>query len=425
MTTNSLPSRWLAAAAIVSLQLTAWPSQKGAGHDDTPEAEDITTDAPFELVELETPAGPGSFLPNLVLGADSVPYLSWAEHGAGDSASLRMTHFDGAKWAPPKSIVEAENLLLNWADFPSLCVSPEGVLIAQWLETDEAQHAYFAKFSISKDRGTSWSEPKRLHDDDSPTEHGFVSIAAWDESRFVAIWLDGRGMVDVPEDQREMRLYSRSISIDGRLGPESIVDPRVCDCCQTHLIRTAQDRLVAAYRDRDEKEVRDISIASFDGESWSAPSTVHDDGWMMPGCPVNGPALAVHGTSLNALWFTGAGEGGGQVLFAKRRSSATSFGFPTRIDGGSTMGRVDLVAGPHSLFASWLEHEEGSQANWKLQRIGEMGPVGEAMDIGRVSSNRGSGFMRLAPIADGCLMAWTSASTPMTIRSSLLRRVPE
>ena len=62
---------------------------------------------------------------------------------------------------------------------------------------------------------------------------------------------------------------------------------------------------VAVYRDRSSKEIRDIGAVVFNAKgNASAPKRVHADNWTMPGCPVNGPALAARGERFLVAWPT-------------------------------------------------------------------------------------------------------------------------
>ena len=81
-----------------------------------------------------------------------------------------------------------------------------------------------------------------------------------------------------------------------------------------------------AYRDRGEAEERDIAVVRLRDGVWSAPATVHADGWKIDACPVNGPAIAAQGSEVLVGWYTEAGgvpsvriarSGDGGVLFAK------------------------------------------------------------------------------------------------------------
>lgn len=371
--------------------------------------------------ELDSPAGPRSELPNLIRGADGKAYLSWVERSARSAGVLKFSVLGEEGWSAAREIVRGEDLFLNWADFPSICALESGVLLAHWLRHGESSRGYDAEFSISNDGGVSWSEPRRLHDDESAEEHGFVSIAALDAQHFGAIWLDGRSMVDKPLEEREMALYFRSISAEGELGAERVLDARVCSCCQTSLLGLEGGGLIGVYRDRDSREVRDIACVRFDGESWSAPELVHADGWVIPGCPVNGPQLARVAGKSAAAWFTGVGEGGGSVLLAFEEQAEPGFREPLDVDDGVPVGRVDLVVlDADSVLVSWMEHtEEGAQ--WRVRQVRGDGRMASSVTVAETSSERECGFLRMVSCDDGVVAAWTLCDSERSIVTARIR----
>src|SRR5688500_16481070 len=114
------------------------------------------------------------------------------------------------------------------------------------------------------------------------------------------IWLDGRAMAGHAGHGAgggPMTRRSAMMSAQGVTGAETVVDHRVCDCCQTAAATTERSVLVA-YRDRSEKEIRDIYVSRFENGKWSAGVPVHADNWEINGCPVNGPAIAASGQAV-------------------------------------------------------------------------------------------------------------------------------
>ena len=130
-------------------------------------------------------------------------------------------------------------------------------------------------------------------------------------------------------------------------------------------------------RDRSAEEIRDIYYVRLDrdgaGSQWTAPAPVHEDGWVMPGCPVNGPRLAVNDDAVVVAWYTGAGGGAGRVLASFLEGDA--FGEPIQVDEGAPIGRVDVVAtGADQLLVAWLEHA-GKSAQWRARYARRRGEV--------------------------------------------------
>ena len=85
------------------------------------------------------------------------------------------------------------------------------------------------------------------------------------------------------------------------------IDARVCDCCGTAAVALADGGLLV-YRDRSVGDVRDIAIVRIRDGGFEPPRIVHADGWVIRGCPVNGPALAMRDDRVAVLWFTAAGD---------------------------------------------------------------------------------------------------------------------
>ncbi len=375
----------------------------------------------FRLESMESPAGPNSSLPNLVKGADGETYLSWVERQADKDPVLRISRLGAKSWGTPMDVVRAKNLMLNWADFPSVQTTASGVIIASWLRQGSWMHGYNAEFRISTDRGKSWGAIQRLHSDDSPGEHGFVSIAPIDKNTFGAIWLDGRAMGEPGDPKSAMRLYFRTISKSGEMGEEVLLDDRVCSCCQTSLVALPQGGLMAAYRDRSGEEVRDISVLHFDGKNWAKPKPAHADGWKISGCPVNGPRLGVGHSLRGITWFTGAGEGEPKA-YAKVGGRDFDELHPISIADEKTDGRVDVVPGINdSILVAWMEIVAEGQMEWRLRRISKAGHKGDSIVIAKVPGQRSAGFLRMAPTGRGAVLAWTTGGPDQKVQTAVLK----
>lgn len=378
------------------------------------------------LQRIETPAGGASQSPSLATQTGAGSVLSWLERGPmHETATLRLARWEATGWGPATTVASGDDWFVNWADVPEVALSADGTLVASWLvKSGAATYAYDALVAASSDGGASWSEPVRLHEDRSAAEHGFVSIVPLEERRFVAVWLDGRAQAAGGNEGGEhghggaTALFARTLTLEPAkdalaLGPEQLVDERVCDCCPTSLAGSATDGVVCLYRDRSSDEVRDIGFAFLGEEGWSAPGLVHADGWRIDGCPVNGPRIVQDGGRLAAVWFTGAGAGGGQVRAAL--SGRAGFEPPLAVDDGSPEGRVDACfLADGTLLVVWLEHEPGG-ASWRLRRLHRDGGrlVREAsLVVAEVSGSRASGRARLAPTADGqgALLVWTEGT---------------
>jgi hypothetical protein len=118
--------------------------------------------------------------------------MSWLEQRRDGGHRLRMAWLYGTQWSKITTIAEGDSFFANWADFPSVRPLDDRRLIAHWLwQVSGENYAYHVRVSRSEDGGRTWGAPTRLHRDNSPTEHGFVSLVARGGVG-MAVWLDGR-----------------------------------------------------------------------------------------------------------------------------------------------------------------------------------------------------------------------------------------
>jgi hypothetical protein len=235
-----------------------------------------------------------------------------------------------------------------------------------------------------------------LNDDATDTEHGFVSYAV--ESDGVrAFWLDGRRT----SDGGAMTL--RTALIGAEVGFSEELDERVCDCCSTGAAMTASGPAVV-YRDRNADEVRDIVIIGRQGEGWSPARAVAVDDWRIPGCPVNGPEIAVAGERAAVAWFTAtADEPATKVAFSA--DAGLTFREPVVVDRQGSLGRVDVVLEDGDALVSWLA-DAGETAEIRLRRVSADGRMGPAVGVVKTAASRASGFPRLLHLGDRLYLGW-------------------
>lgn len=375
--------------------------------------------------ELASPAGPGSGEPNLTVAPDGRVLLSWIENAGDKRHRLRYAaRTKGKAWSEPLTIAEGAGWFVNWADFPSVAALPDGTLFAHWLaRSGPGTYAYDVRVSTSRDGGSTWSSPVTPHRDGTQTEHGFVSMAPWSPREMGILWLDGRKTAGGAHAghgaaQTEMSLMHTTLDGDGRLGVETALDGRVCDCCQTDAAQ-AEGATVVVYRDRSEKEVRDTSVVRFAEGRWSAPRPLAQDGWAINGCPVNGPALAAAGAKVTVAWFTAAAEKP-RVKMVFSSDAGATFGSPIVVDDGRPLGRVDVVLLTNgAALVTWLEQAEKGTV-LRVRRVAADGEHAEAVTVADSSAARSSGFPRMVHADDEVTIAWRDAADPPKVRTAVL-----
>jgi len=372
-----------------------------------------------EFAPVSLPAGAGSRYPHLS-GLQGDPVIaSWLEPAGADAYELRFATWIGGAWSAPQVAARGTGWFVNWADFPSVVPVSAGFWGAHWLQQASAGgYAYDIRTSTSVDGGATWSAADSPHDDGTPTEHGFVTLLGLG-GKLHAVWLDGRRSSGEHEHGSEtgaMTLRHAILGRDGhRAGSDVEVDQRVCDCCQTDAAAT-DEGMVVVYRDRDAGEIRDIALVRLDDAGWSEPIHVHDDGWRIDACPVNGPAIDASGQHIVVAWFTVPDTPRVRVAFSS--DGGRRFSAPVEVDQGRVAGRVDVVLLDDELaVVSWLA--EGAQgAEIRARTFTPDGPAGAAIVVARSSVGRSSGFPQMLRVGGGLLFAWTESGDAGRVRTA-------
>lgn len=366
--------------------------------------------------------------PNLSLDGNTM-LLSWLEpphprvKPQEGNYALRFSRLVNGRWSEPVTIAAGSDFFANWADFPSVTAGAGGRMVAHWAAKSGADtYAYDVRLARSDDGGRTWRPMGSAHDDRTPTEHGFVS-AVPERDRIRIFWLDGRETAARPggHDGHSAggAMTLRSALVGDRIEKSDLLDPRVCDCCQTAAAMTSRGPIVA-YRDRSEDEIRDVAVVRREAGRWTAPKPVREDGWEIAGCPVNGPAVAAAGDRVAVAWYTQAANRP-RVQVAFSNDAGTSFGAPATIDASGPLGRVDVVLDDNGdALVSWVAAREKSAAI-RVVRVTPGGKVGSPVTVAPTETSRASGFPRLERAAGTLVVAWVEPAEPFRIRAATLR----
>ncbi len=361
-----------------------------------------------QVKQLDSPADTASAEPYLFTDKNGLVYLSWIER-IGKESFLKFSTLHDSSWSAPIVIASGSNWFVNWADYPLLVADGNNNLVAHYLEkSGKGTYAYDVKWVASSDQGKTWTAPKILHDDGKQAEHGFVSMINKGDDFFVS-WLDGRnaamedgGGHDAHEGHGgAMTIRAASINKQGEKIEEWELDNRVCDCCQTSAVLTTNGPVVI-YRDRDENEIRDMSIVRFVNGKWTAPKTIYTDNWKIAGCPVNGPRASAKGNTLAVAWFS-APEKNSKVNLVFSENGGETFYEPIRIDEGKGIGRVDVeMLDEKSAMVSWMEN-----GHIKAQKVYKDGKKEPSIIIATSSEERSGGFPQMTLSGANLIFAWT------------------
>jgi len=362
--------------------------------------------------------------PSVVLERNHGFVVTWQSTEQG-VASLKWIAFDfDGKRTDAGVIARGKNWFVNWADIPALAVLDNGDWVAFWLEKNDPLQleGYDIRVVRSTDRGKTWSRPVTPHRDGTLTQHGFVSMVAAGDDRVLIAWLDGRRAAELQNhsaaheahnhDSAPMTLRSAVIDRADKILSEYQVDEQTCSCCQTDMVRWGELPALV-YRDRTDREIRDIAISAYSTTGWTSPVRVHDDQWEIEGCPVNGPAIAVNGRFGMVFWPTVVDEKITlRYVLTDSPSALMSKPRMRQLDlPNLPSGRVDVVAWRQGFLLTWISRARDRPAveTAFVSTTGEVrysGPLAEPALRGRAT-----GFPRVASDGNRGLVVWPEANS--------------
>jgi len=372
------------------------------------------------IQSLNEPAGSNSSLPQLT-ASDRGVIVSWIER-AGATAHLKFAERTSSGWSEPTPVASGGNWFLSYADPPTVLRRPDGTLVASWLiSTNPDYEGNDLQVSYSQDNGTTWARPFVPHHDGTEQQHAFPSFFELPGNGFGVSWLDGRDTQpsEANPNGGPMALRYATYDAQWQRTAEGLVDGQACECCSTMAAVTSEGVLIA-FRDRSDREIRDIAVSRFENGKWTDAMSVHNDNWETYGCPVNGPALSASGRQAAVAWFTAKNDEG-QAYAALSNDAGRTWGAPVRIDDGVSLGRVDVeVLDDGSAVATWVEYADG-RSQLRMRRIEASGARSDALSVAAsIEGGSASGFPRFARHGDELVFAWTASAVKSDSSEPLL-----
>ena len=348
---------------------------------------------------------------SFLLSTDKDLFISWTEQVL-DSNFLYVTKLEGDSWSNKKLITKGTDWFVNWADFPSISYNnlSNSIFSFHLQKSSEETFSYDVNYHINSKE--TWKDMNKIHDDNTFSEHGFVSSIPYKDG-FMVSWLDGRntyGVGDHGHAKGAMTIRSAVLDSNGNIVSQNVIDEMVCECCQTSMAISG-DIPIVVYRDRSEGEIRDIYYSRYIDSNWTEPHPIHNDGWQINGCPVNGPNVDSYGDNVVVSWFS-ASNGRPKVNLKFSTDNGRTFGDKILIDevDNSPLGRVDIeLISETEAIISWLSTVDG-KGKLLIRKIKTNGEIGLIKVVDEISTERSTGFPQIEKFNDDVYISWTDNS---------------
>lgn len=361
--------------------------------------ETVIQEIPFQF-------GVNNAEPNLV-ARDGMLTLSWVTSVRGKEATLQFSQLKEGTWEAPKKVASGDDWFVNWADFPANAVNGDLILTSYLKKSATGTYTYDVVLNLQKLSGEIVKENFLLNTDGMHAEHGFVSMIPNLDGGFFVTWLDGRNTVkkDTEGHHSPMTIRVAEVSKEGVISNEKELDSSTCDCCQTSITMTESGPVIV-YRDRSKKEIRDIYITRRIAGIWTEPTPVFNDGWKIPGCPVNGPKIVSSKKNISVAWFTAANDTP-KVNLSFSLNGGAHFETPIQINDAAAIGRVDvLFLNPKEVLVSYMEKDEKGTF-LKCKKVALDGTISDAFVISEIGGSRSTGVPQLEIFENEVYAVWT------------------
>lgn len=276
------------------------------------------------------------------------PVLSWVRRVNRKSSVFcyAVSKDQGKTFGKIIVIPQSDNIYAHAENLPKVIFKPSGEIIAVWGAKNpnpENKYSGLIYYSQSFDDGKTWTEAKKLVNDKNGNDQRYSDVTLLKNGEVGILWLDDRKTID----KEGSAVYFASTSGTDGFKNERLISEPSCQCCRTSLFADSKGNIHALYRGIINDSIRDmIHIVSTDGgKTFTAPKKIHDDNWVLRGCPHTGPAMTENNSGIHFAWFTGA------------RSSGCFY--TSTADNGKSYNKRDSVTvqGSHPQLASFPSGE--------------------------------------------------------------------
>lgn len=354
---------------------------------------------------------------------------------------VAVSRDSGATFGAPVQVNAADGEARLGGEFPPRVVlmprdRAEPEIVVLW--TARAGHVDI-KAARSSDGGRTFGTPAVLQTAGAAGDRGWPALAVDSvDGGIHAVWLDHRGLAaatgstahahgDQATDNdgvamaQKSGLYYASLR-DGSPSSEQEVTSGVCYCCKTALAAGPDGALYAAWRHVYPGNLRDIAFAMSpgNGQPFSPPIRVSEDGWEINGCPDDGPAMSVDAAgTVHIVWPTVIEENGPQgALFYASSRRGGPFSPRVRVPtlGGVKPAHPQIATDDEGrILVAWDEQVSGRRIAAARQLLIEDGQAPSFGEVVPLSSNSPGVYPVLASTGEGFIAAWTAPLDPSRI----------
>ena len=242
---------------------------------------------------------PAAASPSLAVAADGTAFAVFA---VDDEIQGVLSTDGGGRFSAPFRVGSAGRLESGLARGPRAAAMPDRLVVAAICgETLRGQDGNLLAWR-SDDRGRSWKGPVRVNDVVNSAREGLFALAASPEGALVAVWLDLR--------HEQTQLWGAWSDDGGKTWGANIPlyaspDGSICECCAPSVTfdPTAPGEAVVLWRNSlgGNRDMYALVVKRGETPSASKARPLDTHHWALQACPMAGGGVAV---SSQGTWLT-------------------------------------------------------------------------------------------------------------------------
>ena len=289
----------------------------------TPSSQRAVLVKPYDAI-IDFPAATSMAL---TTAGDSVYMILGREHSLYVSRSTD----GGETFSDPVSATGGHEVHILRVERPAISANDKGQVAVAWLELDFEAGNNKVWYALSNDSGQTFGSAQ-LVGEDPPGESAMVQLLLDSAGNPMLTWLSGNDL-----------RFARSTDQGKSFSAAKSIGQGACECCQPDLMLT-ENQLLIGYRGLGNDEsgaFRDAAlIRSPDGgETFSPVSFATDSHWYINACPISGPSMALHDSSIYMTWMDGRAVAPDNLLssdvwFAESADDGQTFSSNVQVSNG-------------------------------------------------------------------------------------------
>lgn len=295
------------------------------------------------------------------LGDDGRIYVSWTEEDKELPSLYFASSSDKGKTFTKKVKVNSwDDLPSDIQDGPAMVIGKNKEIYIAWTGWNMDDFGDI-RFSRSLDDGKTFSRSIKINDNKKLTPTGFESISVSPDGTILAAWIDSR--------EGKPSLYTSVSKDKGASFKENVrIDGDVCHCCRTSSafssilplqeVSKGGGAAFVSWRKVFEGNIREVVISSSkdNGKTFSPPRVIGNDKWRFEGCPHRGSNIAIDDKGrIYAAWYA-EGDGVPMVYIGISDDKGETFSkTPVPVESGFFPDHPSLAISGNKVILVWEE----------------------------------------------------------------------